>query len=557
MTDTRALLVILLAAMLGRMLTLPRTTDGATRILAHSAVPLILGVVTAAFMGWLFGGLDQVATVHDEAAYLLQARIYASGHWVAPGLPLPDFFEQYHVFVTPILTPKYPPGHALLLVPGIWLGLPGLVPVLLVGVCGALTFMLARRLANPWVGLITWLVWLTSIGTLDFLPSYLSETTTSALWMLGWLALVCWLEDGNLKWLNLLAFAVGLGFLTRPVTMVVFAIPIGAVVLVRIARRHAWRELAGPIGIGFVCLGVWCLWCQRTTGSPFRAPYGLYSRYYFPDDVMGFGLTGLKPLRKLNPDMAMFNEYVQILHRNYTLATLPSQLWQRLVAIAANMWATRALFLPLAALALLTTSTVVWFAVGSSVLLILAYLCVGHGAQWTVYYVEIEPVLAFLTALGWWRISSVIANRRLEWPLKHIPVLTPNSVLAFMVSALLLTSYTTRAAPYIAGKKEERRAYQSNFRAMLRMIPDEHSMVFIRYAHTHSPHQSLITNAPDLAAARTWTVYDLGAEDVRLIRLDPHRTPYLFDEEHRLLAPMDSAGVPHFEHVIREPGEDF
>ncbi|HEV7705846.1 MAG TPA: glycosyltransferase family 39 protein [Gemmatimonadaceae bacterium] len=557
MTNTNALLVVLLAAILGRFITLPKSMAAATRVLAFPAAPVVFGVITAVFMAWLFGGLDQVATVHDEAAYLLQARIYASGHWVAPGLPLPQFFEQYHVFVTPILTPKYPPGHALLLAPGIWLGLPGLVPVLLVGLCGALTFALARRLANPWVGFFTWLFWLTSIGILDFLPTYLSETTTSALWMLGWFALVRWLEDDRPKWLNLLAFAIGLGFLTRPVTMVVFALPVAVVVLVRIARRKEWRELVQPFGVGFVFLGIWCLWCQRTTGSPLRAPYGLYSRYYFPDDVMGFGLTGLQPLRHLNPDMALFNEYVQLLHKDYTLANLPSQLWQRLVAIAANMWATRALFLPLAVLGLITTSRAVWLAVGTAALLVSAYLCVGHGATWTVYYVEFVPVLAFASVLGWWRLTSVIANKPLAWPLANIPETTPNTVFAMIVGGLLLMPYTTRAAPYIAGKKDERRAYQSDFRSMLRLIPDEHSMVFIRYSHTHSPHQSLVTNAPDLAKARVWTVYDLGADNVRLMRLDPTRKPYLFDEDQRILVPLDSTGAPHSEHVIHEPGERF
>jgi len=557
MTDTNALLVVLFAAILGRLITLPKTMAAATRLLSTPAAPLLFGAITAVFMAWLFGGLNQVANIHDEAAYLLQARIYASGHWVAPGLPLPEFFEQYHVFVTPILTPKYPPGHAMLLVPGIWLGLPGLMPVLLVGICGALTFALARRLTNPWIGLFTWLLWLTAIETLAFLPTYLSETTTSALWMLGWLALARWLEDDRPKWLNLLAFAIGLGFLTRPVTMLVFALPVAVVVLVRIAKRKGWRELIQPFGVGFVFLGIWCLWCQRTTGSPFRAPYGLYSRYYFPDDVMGFGLTGLQPLRHLNPDMVLFNDFVQSLHKDYTLASLPSQLWGRLVAIAANMWATRALFLPLAVLGLVTTSRAVWLAVGTAALLVLAYLSVGHGVMWTVYYVESVPVLAFVSVLGWWRLSSVIANRRLEWPLANIPATTPNAVFALIVSGLLLMPYTTRAAPYVAGKKDYGRAYQHDFRSMLQLIPDEHSMVFIRYSHAHSPHQSLVTNAPDLAKARVWTVYDLGEENVRLMKLDPHRKPYLFDEEQRILAPLDSAGVPHYEHVIHEPGDRF
>ena len=555
MTDTKALLVLLLAALLGRFIIPQSLSGGATRVLNARWFPLFIGLVSAVFMTWLWGGLDQVAVIHDEAAYLLQAKIYAGGHWTAPGLPLPEFFEQYHVFVAPILTPKYPPGHALLLIPGIWLELPGLMPMLLLGLCGALVFEVARRLTNPWVGLLAWFLWATAPGIMDFEPGYLSETSTSALWMLGWYALLRWLDDDQPKWLAWLALAIGLGFLCRPVTMVIFSIPVGLVVLKRIANRNAWKELQVPFGIGFIAIAIWMLWSQRTTGSPLLAPYGLYSRFYFPDDVMGFGLTGQQPLRPLNADMAMFNEYVKSLHKDYTLASLPMNLHERVIAIAGNMWATRAMLLPLAALALITTSAPIWFALGTVVLLVLAYLCVGHAPRWSVYYVEIQPVFAYATAVAWWRVASLFANRKLAWPLRHVPAVVPGAVFAVIVSALLLFPYTTRMVNYIRLNKAEGSAYHRDFRDLLTLAAGEHIMVFIRYAPNHSPHMSLVANEPDLAKARVWTVYDRGADNIRLIRLDPNRTPYLFDDEHRVLVPLDSTGAPKFDHVIREPGQ--
>jgi hypothetical protein len=554
MTDQTAFFVLILALLLGRFITAPRLTLGATHALSSRWVPLLVGLVTAGFMTWLWGGLDQVAVIHDEAAYLLQARLYAGGHWTAPGLPLPDFFEQYHVLVTPVMTPKYFPGHAIMLVPGIWLGIPGLMPVLLLGVCGALVFALARRLTNPWIGLLTWILWMTAPGVMDFMPGYMSETTTSAFWMLGWWALVRWLEDDQQRWLLVVAVSIGIGFLTRPLTMLVFALPIGGVVLMRVARRRSWKELAVPFGIGFAFLGVWFLWCQRTTGSPLHTPWALYTHDYIPDDVMGFGLTGLSPLRALNPDMTLFNEqFVQAMHRQYTLAAVPSQLWNRVVMIAANMWATRAMFLALAALALITTSGVLWFALGTTALLVLAYLSYAHAPQWSVYYIEIQPVLAFATAVAWWRLASVIANRRVEWPLRTVPAVAPGTVFAVMASAILLAPYAMRRVPEVPAGKQWSSAYHRGFRDLIAHIPDQHSMVFIRYASGHSPHTSLVTNAPDLAQARVWTVYDRGAENVRLIRLDPHRTPYLFDEAQWALIPLDTAGVLHYSHVIRGP----
>jgi len=202
-----------------------------------------------------------------------------------------------------------------------------------------------------------------------------------------------------------LAISIGLGFLSRPVTVVAFSIPVAVVVLRRIAKRNAWRELQVPLGLGFIFVALWMLWSQRTTGNPLVAPYGLYSRVYFPDDVMGFGLTGKHPLRALNSDMALFNEFVKITHKDYTLASLPTNLWERVVAIAANMWASRAMLLPLTALALITTSAPIWFALATTVLLVLAYLCFGHAPQWTVYYVEIQPVLA--SRVG----GSLVADR--------------------------------------------------------------------------------------------------------------------------------------------------
>src|SRR5512134_4205213 len=106
------------------------------RPLDGPAAPVILGVASAIVTWWLWGTLSATPYIHDEVAILLQARIFATLRWAAPSPPLPEFFEQYHVFVTPTLAPKYPPGHALTMVPGVWLGLPGLMSVLLSGVTG-------------------------------------------------------------------------------------------------------------------------------------------------------------------------------------------------------------------------------------------------------------------------------------------------------------------------------------------------------------------------------------------------------------------------------------
>src|SRR5215471_6895463 len=127
---------------------------------SHRLAPVVAGIVSGAVLWYVWGGLNAPAVLHDEASYLLQARTFAAFHWAMPSPPMPEFFEQYHVFVTPTYASKYPPGHAFLMLPGIWLSLPGLMPLLLSAVAGALLFMLVRRVTNGWVAVLTVLLWL-------------------------------------------------------------------------------------------------------------------------------------------------------------------------------------------------------------------------------------------------------------------------------------------------------------------------------------------------------------------------------------------------------------
>ena len=134
----------------------------------------------------MIGTLHPIPVIADEAAYLLQAQIFAHGHWTAPSPPLPEFFEQFEVLVTPAVASKYFPGESLMLTPGIWLGLPALVPVLLTGLTGALIFALARRIAGTWVAVLTWLTWISAFATLySRAVVYMSETTTAAAWVVA------------------------------------------------------------------------------------------------------------------------------------------------------------------------------------------------------------------------------------------------------------------------------------------------------------------------------------------------------------------------------------
>src|SRR6187431_3060768 len=98
--------------------------------LSGARSPVAAGIVTMLFVRIVFGSFHEPGVSHDERAYLLQAEIFAGGHLTAPAPPIAAFFEQLYVFIEPAVFAKYPPAHSMTLVPGIWLGLPALMPAL-------------------------------------------------------------------------------------------------------------------------------------------------------------------------------------------------------------------------------------------------------------------------------------------------------------------------------------------------------------------------------------------------------------------------------------------
>ena len=235
---------------------------------------LALVAVLVTVASW--GGLDAPPVSHDEASYLLQSRIFKSGRWSAPSPPLPEFFEQYHVLVTPVLASKYPPGQALVLVPGTLMAAPGLMPLVLTGLTA---FLLVSLIARRWgwkAAVITWALWLLAPLGLRFRPTYLSEVGTAFLWLAGWWCLSRWWDGKGDRYLVTLALAVGWMAITRPLTAVAYAMPLAVVVLPRVWKGHGWRAIGAAVMAGTAILTVLPVWARSTTGAWTRTPLHLH-----------------------------------------------------------------------------------------------------------------------------------------------------------------------------------------------------------------------------------------------------------------------------------------
>jgi hypothetical protein len=168
----------------------------------------------------------------------------------------------------------------------------------------------------------------------------------------------------------------------------------------------------------------------------------------------------------------------------------------------------------------------------------IVYLWFGHGAEWTVYYAEIQPVLALVTALGLWRLLRWNASQ--ENP-RTVSPRAAGASLILVVATLFLGYFIIRETRYRSLKM---RRYQGQFVSTLGVLPADKAIVFVRYAPWHNPHLSLIYNDPDLANSKRWIVYDRGpVENAQLMKLAPNRKAFLYDEEHGVIGYYAPDGV--------------
>lgn len=483
--------------------------------------PLIVGVFSALAVWWVWDQLVPLPIVHDESSYLLQAEIFARGRWTVPSPPIPAFFEQPHVQVVPAVASKYPPGHALILSIGVLVGFPTLMPLLLTAGTAALLFAVAARLSNAWVALLSWTFWISAPIVLRFQPSYFSELTTALTIPASWWALLEWRETRKRRWLLLLALAVGWGAITRPLTMLAVAIPIGVVVIRDVVQLQLWRDFGLATVVGLAVLSILPLWNARTTGDWRLSAIELYRRDYMPYDKIGFTPDMSPPRRaaSMSPVLRSLYDDFLVVHREQELEMLPLTTALRALKLVIGFFQGPRLPLVVFAVVGLFATKTLRFAALSALLLFVAYLPYAHWSGWIVYYLEITPVIAALTAFGVWRA------------VRRIAATDHGAKLGVLCTTVVLMGI---ALPdFQRGRREQRQLHglYSSFANSVKKFPSQPAIVFVKYSPRYRSHLSVVHNFADVERAPVWVVHDLGARNAELQRLAPHRSAHSFEEE--------------------------
>jgi hypothetical protein len=229
--------------------------------------------------------------IHDEIAYLFQARIFSLGRAHVPSPSSPSSFDFPHMINNGKWYSQYPPGFPLLLVPGVLMGIPWMINPLLAALSIILFYKLGREIYGESVGL-----WAAVLGTLSIwflLTSSTMLSHTSSMFFFAMFVLYAFRSFRSPTFRHGLLAGLGLGaaFLIRPYNVAAVSLPILALYGIRSVSAPRPR-LRNPAGLAVVLLAAaLCLliYNQMTTGSALRMGY---IEKYGETHAVGFGRTG-------------------------------------------------------------------------------------------------------------------------------------------------------------------------------------------------------------------------------------------------------------------------
>jgi hypothetical protein len=491
------------------------------RWLAHRRAPAVFGVASALVVwGLVHWSADPVAVYHDEAAYQLQGSLFAHLRWTEPAPADPTPFRQMYVLDSVRIASKYPPGHSLALATGYLVGVPFLAPLLLTALSGGLVFALGRAWVTPLAGLVAWLAWVSTWGTARWHTTWFSETTSGPLMLLGWWLLPRVQDDRRAA----LALGAVTGWLaiTRPLTAVVFVVPIAIHLLRHAWRRRSIRAIALATLAGLPLVALWPVWSLRTTGDAARSPLEQYTAQHLPWDRMGFGVHPEAPTVVLRDEQAGMEGFMRELHGAHTPGRYVPHLLEHAVAFLRER--APAHITVLLAVAVLGVMALPWWTTVAAGLQFLAYGLYAHPREWTLYYAELGPLVAIAVAAG-----AMVAARRTR-------LASPQAVLCALAGLLAL--WGAGSWPEHAARLRARGTTVRHFReAIAPLAPG--AVVFVRYPPNPSPHVSLVTNLAPRAERPVLVAYDRGHAANRELAARLDRRGWTYDLATGSLTPLD------------------
>lgn len=487
----------------------------------------LVACATLALTIIVWGGVNAHPVIHDELAYELQCRIFATGSWTAPPPAARQFFTQMYVLDEPRVASKYWPGHSLILTPGCIVGWPNLMPLLLAGLSGGLFYAVASRVMPTYAAVAAWLLWATCSSALEFRATYLSHSSTVALFLASLLSWHQWRYLPSRTAAVTTSSLAGLLIVVRPLTGIALAAPIFFSLGREIVRRRQLALGSAAACALFAILSLLPVWCFVTIRTLSTTPYTYYSERYFPFDRIGFHQTTEGPRPDLPNDMSAHARELSKHFEQHAARGVAETAYQRLEALQKALapgW--RLSLLPLAAFGLSSAlrHPLTRMALASAVALFGAHLTFAHPPSWTAYYLEGFPAFFLLTGLGLQRLWTLYP------PLRQVLAETPVRLACGVVLSVYLAMDVETA-------RVHRSRWQSDVAAAYKAIStiERPAIVFVSLGSGWNLAHGLVRHCVNQQSCSIWIARDLGLRNQELAALAPDRALYRYETNSRRL----------------------
>lgn len=266
---------------------------------------------------------------HDNQSYAIQAQIIASGKLWLPPHPHWEFFDTFHVIVTPVYASMYFPGSAMVYAVGLLLHWPHwVIPMLIAAACVAMLYRVVAETVDGLSGLLAalWLVsllWFRHHSTM-----YMSHPVLLLIGLMMFWAYLRWRRSNRLMWALLIGMIAGFGAITRPADALCYAAPIGIAMLYALrGRRLGFLAATGVIIVAGAApfLALQLVFNRGVTGDALTSPY----RFYLDRDApqLSFGFHKLDPQRVPQSSLQQKRDY----HRRYNIPLINAHRVDRLI----------------------------------------------------------------------------------------------------------------------------------------------------------------------------------------------------------------------------------
>lgn len=491
---------------------------------------------------------ERVPHVTDEAAYLFQAQAFASGSW-GPSAENAEFFRPHFFYLhdadAATLTSLFQPGWPLVLMLGIWLGVPWLVnplvSVLLLIPAYRLGVRVAGREAARW-GLL-----LLVLSPFYFFmgASFMSHPLAALLSLIALERALAFAAVPRARDAALIGAAIGLLALVR----VYNAFLLGLVVLPWLAwrvHRHgecgAWRRLLWLPAFAFVGLGLQLGYNQLTTDSPTTFPQDVYfSRTEATPTChrLGFG-TDIGCSYEHGKD-AKFADGYGPLNALHTTAL-------RLSSLALNLhgtpWLLVLMLVPAFLFRRARAPLVPLYAFIASLILGYALFYYHGNCYGPRFYFEALPLITLLGAAGFVELTTAASKLATRHPRLGALPAAPLRALLFALLVFAL-GYMT---PALCKAYQKFRGQNSNLRLVVERAGITRGFVLIPGDDVTYVQAAGFIAVPDEATRHIRFAQHFGPSSVNLQLMHPADPFYRFQSTSNYLialAPVSFAGAWH------------